>query len=91
MIAEAREAGVECLEINGAKYYLKTDKKALMAASVEEMKPEDIVKPMSILDEYTDEEIQYFATPFFDELMAKKEAQTKQKLEDNQLRGELNG
>lgn len=38
----------------------------------------DFVAPMSVLDDYSDEEIKYFATPYFDELMAKKQARTEE-------------
>lgn len=47
------------------------------AKEVPDMKAEDIIKPMSIYEEYTDEEIMYWATPYFDELQAQKELQKK--------------
>lgn len=40
---------------------------------VPERDAEDIVKPMSVFDEMTDEEILYYSTPYYDELQAKKE------------------
>lgn len=38
-----------------------------------QLNPEDIVKPLSVLDELSEEEIGYWSTPYFDELQAKKE------------------
>lgn len=35
---------------------------------------EDIIKKLSPFEEYTDEEILYYSTPYFDELLARKEA-----------------
>ena len=44
---------------------------------------EAIVKPMSPFDDLSEEEIQYWATPYFDELQQKKEQQ-KQKLKEEE-------
>ena len=41
---------------------------------VPELKAEDIVNPMSVFDEMTDEEIMYWSTPYYQELQDKKEA-----------------
>ena len=85
IILEARELGLEFVEIDGVKYGLG---KMQIAAKtfVEEMKAEEIVKPLSVLDEYSEEEIKYWATSYFDELQAKKEARSKQKQLDDELR-----
>lgn len=48
---------------------------------VPELKPDEIVKPLSVLDNLSDEEILMYATPRFDEIQAEKEAH-KQKLLD---------
>jgi hypothetical protein len=47
------------------------------AREVPDMKAEDIIRPLSVFEEYTDEEIMYWATPYFDELQAQKELQKK--------------
>lgn len=52
---------------------------------VPEQKSEDIVKPLSVLDDVSEEEILYFATPYYDELQHKKEAQ-KQKLAEETMK-----
>lgn len=51
---------------------------------VPEQRAEDLIKALSPFDDFSEEEIQYWATPYFDELQHKKEQQ-KQKLkeEDN--------
>lgn len=41
--------------------------------NVPESKAEDIVKPLSVLDQMSDDEILYWSTPYYDELQAKKE------------------
>ena len=46
--------------------------------SIKDEPIEDVVVPLSVLDDYSEEEIKYFATPYFDELMAKKQARTEQ-------------
>lgn len=43
-----------------------------------ELKPEDLFKPMSVLEEYSEEEILFWHTRFFDELQSRKEAKKKQ-------------
>jgi len=42
---------------------------------VPELKPEEIINPLSVLDDMDEDEIKYWATPYYDELQAKKEAQ----------------
>lgn len=54
---------------------------------VPELRPQDIVVPSSPFDDLSDEEILYYATPYFDELQARKEAQ-KQKLNEGELYGQ---
>lgn len=85
MIEVARALSLESIEIDGMKFTLGNQVQP-KPAYVEELKPEEMVKPLSVLDEYTDEEVLYWASSYFDELQMKKEAQTKQKLEDDELR-----
>lgn len=44
-------------------------------------KPEDLVAPMSVFEEPTDEEILYYATPYYDELQANKAEMARRKKE----------
>lgn len=56
---------------------------------VPELKAEEIVKPMSIFDEISPEELLFYATPYYDELQRKKE-QHAQQLKEEALNGEEN-
>lgn len=56
--------------------------------TVQDRKPEDLIKPLSTFDEMDEELIRYWATPFYDELIAKREAQKQRKLTGD---GEING
>ena len=47
-----------------------------------DIKPESIVVPLPGEEELTEEEIQYWATPYFDELQAKKQAIAEHKKEE---------
>ncbi len=44
----------------------------------QDLKAEEIVKPLSALDEYSEDEILYWSTPYFDELQAKKAMRAQQ-------------
>lgn len=48
--------------------------KIKIEGEVPDEKPDELLKPMNPLDESSEEEIQYWATPTYDELQAKKEA-----------------
>jgi hypothetical protein len=39
---------------------------------VPDSKPEDLMKPLSVLDDMSEDEIKYWATPYFDELQEMK-------------------
>lgn len=47
--------------------------------------------PASPFDDLTPEEIMYYATPYFDELMAQKDAKAKQAIEEQKFKETLNG
>jgi hypothetical protein len=49
---------------------------------VPESKPEELVKPLSPLDEMSPEEVLFYATPYYDELQAQKEAHAKKLAEE---------
>jgi hypothetical protein len=40
----------------------------------EDIKPEQIINPLSVFDEMDEEMMTYYATPYYDELLAKREA-----------------
>lgn len=49
-----------------------------------DLKAEDIVTPMSVLDDISDEEIQYWASPYYDEIQAQKELRKKELAENKE-------
>lgn len=49
--------------------------KPLTPSPVPELKTEQIVVPQSPFDDLSEDEIKYWATPYYDELKAKKKAQ----------------
>lgn len=87
IIEEARELEIPEIIVDGVTYNLERKTLAVeLKKFVEELKPEEIVKPMSTLDELSDEEVIYWASPYFDEIQAKKEAHKNQKQLDDSLR-----
>jgi hypothetical protein len=71
IFATARELNMTSVEVDGVKYDLNTVKQE----PVQELTAEQIVNPMSVFDEMSDEEIQYWSSPYYDEIMANKERQ----------------
>lgn len=53
--------------------------------AVPSLSAEELVKPMSVLDQMSEEEILYYATPHYDELQAKKKAH------EEELKERVNG
>ena len=45
---------------------------------VEDLKPEQIITPLPAFDEPSDDEILYWATPYYDQLMAEKALRNEQ-------------
>lgn len=86
ILESARDLHLESVEIEGIKYTLGKNIGFPRKAHVEELKAEEMVKPLSPLDEMTDEEIMYWATPYGVELEARKLSQQNQKQEEDQLR-----
>lgn len=87
LIQKAQILGVSSFEFKGLKVRFKTDpvrspeRKAAFQAQSQaptqaptDLKSEELIKPLSILDEMSEEEILFYATPYYDELQAKKEA-----------------
>ena len=79
VMTQAKELGFTNLKIDGLE--LNSTSKQPVAEPVKatepppaDLKPEEIVSPLSVLDELTDEEILYWSTPYYQELQEKKEA-----------------
>lgn len=85
LIEMAKRLNLEGIEVDGIKFSLSPNAKKV-ASFVEEEKAEDLMKPLSAFDELTEEEIQYWSSPYYDELQAKKEAAKNQKQIDDELR-----
>jgi hypothetical protein len=58
---------------------------------VPDLSADELIRPMSPFDEISDEEVQYWATPHYDELQAKKQAQQQRIKEEINLKGERHG
>jgi hypothetical protein len=78
LLVKAKELGITEQDIEGVLTTRKTH--------VPELAAEEIVAPPTIFDQMSDEEIMYWATPYYDELQAKKEAMANQRKEDEGLK-----
>ncbi len=84
LIAEAREAGCTELTIEGITYKIGAAEPQ-RSSTVPEMEAKDIVKPMSVLEDLTEDEILFWATPYYDQLQDQKAEQ--EQLRKEQTRG----
>lgn len=81
LIQEAREFGCKSVTIEGVVYELG---KALPTNEpINEEALGEAVKNMSVLDEYSQDEILYYSSPYFEELQEQKELKAKQLQERN--------
>jgi len=77
VIEKAKSLGVQELEYNGIKVKFKNEeiKKPETPPLVSQVPDLDqVFKPLSPLDDVTPEEILYYATPYYAEIQAEKEA-----------------
>jgi uncharacterized HAD superfamily protein len=75
-LIKAKELGITQSDVDAYKEKIKQ-------SYVPEMKAEEIVKPISVLDDLSDEELLYWSTPYYDDLQAKKQSQQeKEKMSD---------
>lgn len=76
-IKEAKELGLKSIEIDGVKIeFIENPQKVIKQDNIDpniELKPEDIVVPMSKYDQLTDEEILFWSTGYGVELQEEKE------------------
>lgn len=80
LIKEAKEMGLP--EIRIGDVYVKFDSPAPIATAVPELKAEELIKAMSHFDMPTEDELKYYATPYYDELQRQKELRAQQ-IKDN--------
>lgn len=85
-LAFARDHGLTSIEVDGVKFNVPGESVKVLDF-VPDMKPEEIIKPMNTLDEMSDEEILYYATPYYDELQTKKKYREEQLKLEEKLRG----
>lgn len=84
IMAKAKELGIN-VKIDGLEITQATQVQPAAFAPIvkpsepipEEIQAKDIVTPMSTFDEMDEELIQYWSTPYYDELVAKREAMAK--------------
>lgn len=76
IMEKARALGVDHLEVEGLKVGMGAAPKA-QTGPVPEVPPEELIKPISVFDTITDEEILYYSTPYYDQIQANKEAHKK--------------
>ena len=86
ILEQAKEFHVKQVEVDGVKYTLDSQIGFPKLQAVADLKADEIVSPLPAFEEYTDEEILYWSTDYFDELQAKKKAMQEQKNSDMQLK-----
>lgn len=74
LLKQAKDMGLSSVKIGDVEFQLGQPKEEKPAQKAEEreLKAEEILTPPNILDQLTDEEILYYATPFFSELQERK-------------------
>lgn len=80
LLSKAKDLGVAQVEVEGLKVSfgstpIETIKK--VSAPVPESKPEELIKPLSQMEEPTDDEVLYWSTPYYDQLQTEKEQRQK--------------
>jgi len=75
---EAMKLLIKCKELGITMDDVAKFKTNIKANEVPELDAKDIINPISVFDEITDEEVLYWATPHFDELQMIKEMHSKQ-------------
>lgn len=74
----AKENGCQSISIDGVVYNLNAEHYPNPDLKfVPDQEASELLKPMSVLDEYSDEDVLYWATPYYDEMIAKREAHKK--------------
>jgi hypothetical protein len=86
IIEEAKALGCSEVTVEGVTYRWTSQAVLGPAGGVPESKPEDLIKPLSTMDEPNEEDVLYWSTPYFDELQAKRADMAKRKKE-----GTVNG
>lgn len=87
IIDNAKRIGVQTVTIDDVVYNLLAhqDKQVVNPSIAEDLKPEDIFKNLSTFEMPSDDEVLYWATPYYNILQAEKELRTQQ-LKDEELK-----
>lgn len=90
LMKQAKELGGVSLKVDGLEIHVVENKATPKQEETRELTEQDIKELEKVLsphfEDYSDEEILYFATPYFDELQAKKQAMAEQRKQDEGLR-----
>lgn len=77
VMEKAKELGLQKLELNDLKFEFVSQVQPHINhinLAVPDLKSAELMSPLSVFDELTDEEILYWSTPRYDEIQAEKEA-----------------
>jgi len=75
IIKESKQMGFNHIKVDGVELVSAPEKEVVDHSPVPEMKAEDIVNPLSVFEEPDEDEVRYWSSPYYDELMANKAAQ----------------
>lgn len=81
VMEKAKELGLKQVKVDGFEASFEDIKNEVPVTIVPDAKLEEIFKEASALDQVSDDEILYYATPYYDQLQAEKEAK-KQRLSE---------
>lgn len=87
LIKQAKELGLASIKIGDVEIVFAKDQTATHKThAVPDLEAKDILAPPSPFDDLTEEEIQYFATPYYDQLQADK-AKKQEAIKENVTNG----
>lgn len=90
LLKEAKELGMKSIEIDGVKYELSEQKTAQPVQELSEDQVKSLFSDTKVLDEMSDDEVLYWATPYYDQLQHEKKLQDEQrKLKKDLTNGQL--
>jgi hypothetical protein len=87
-IEQARAMGITEITIEDITYKIGLPPLQHLPIS-SEISAEELIKPLSSLDELTEEEVMYYSCPYFDELQARKKALQDKQAEESAFRKTL--
>lgn len=73
----AKENKLKCIEVDGVKFDVPIELPE-HEDSIEGLDDDEMLQDLDVLEQFTDEEVLYWATPYYDELQRTKELKEKQ-------------